>query len=79
MNFAMAVTLFSAAAMEAALGRQLGARLYTRPLLDLAIPLARLSSACEINAALPYRSWKVASGLLSWSARLQLVPDEFVA
>ena len=52
-NFAIAAALFSAVAMEAVSGRKLRARLNARPLLDLTVPLARPSLACEANEALP--------------------------
>ena len=51
---AIAATLFSAAAMEAVSGHQSRARLNARPLLDPAIPLAWLSSACEANEAVGF-------------------------
>ena len=43
MDFTIAATLFSAAVVEAALGPQIGARLYTSLICGLAIPLAKLS------------------------------------
>ena len=48
---AIAATVVSVAAMGAVSGHQLRARLNARPLLDPAIPLAWLSSACEANEA----------------------------